>query len=748
MSNRARKQRKNAGLPLVSSMVGSLVVRMATACVGLALLAPPAAADRLVRSADVSAHVTARSVTLRNAAIERRWSRAPLRTTSLVDRRRPRTAWSSGGRDFTLRLAGGVEIASDAFRAREVELGELPGGGLRIAMRLAPRGTATALVPGLEIARTVELRPRVAVLRTQTTIRSAVPLLLAGATLDEVGVGPAAPTLHAFRAGGDWREPAWPGPPLALGDPHAGDWRDTRSAPAGAPLSGPGQWLSLARDGRSLFMVLERNDLPSSRAEYDGRAARVRVDFGRDVLVLGPFEEQAHLESPLPPAAPGRARLVRPGTALELGTALTGVGANADDEPWQAYRAISPPSPRAVVFNSNGVDANLRSTGAKDDVDLATVEQLAPVARRLGVETFVLDDGWQAVSGDWEPDSPAHPEPRWDGNPESKLRPRFPDDRFEAVRRAIAPMKLGLWMSPLHFNPRARAYREHPDWACSPVGHGLALANALDPDSGSNEAGIGQWSAAALPHVESRIREAIEDWGVRYFKFDFLAWLDCAGEGDLYDLHDAFLALIDRLRRDHPGVTFQIDETNDYRLWPFESLTRGPVWFQNGAPGLARLLHNLWALSPYVPTYAIGQGIPTSGHPVDTLLAAALPTHVTFFDDIRELPDAFVERAGRWLRFYRDHRELLGGMAYPLLDDPLAGGWTALQVWNPDAGEGALLVFRQGSPDAERTIALRAFRGPRTLYEAPDGEAVGTITDGTVHVRIPQPDGALVLLIR
>ena len=66
-----------------------------------------------------------------------------------------------------------------------------------------------------------------------------------------------------------------------------------------------------------------------------------------------------------------------------------------------------------MTFNSNGTDANVISTGAKDDMNIATVQQVAPLARRLGVETFILDDGWQAISGDWQPDSPQYPEPRW-----------------------------------------------------------------------------------------------------------------------------------------------------------------------------------------------------------------------------------------------------------------------------------------------------------------------------------------------
>jgi alpha-galactosidase len=325
------------------------------------------------------------------------------------------------------------------------------------------------------------------------------------------------------------------------------------------------------------------------------------------------------------------------------------------------------------------------------------------------------------------------------------------------VHRAIAPMQLGLWMSPMHFNPSSQTFRAHPDWACSPVGHGLAVYNAIDAESGSNEAGIAAWGPAAIAHVESRIRDAIDHWGVKYFKFDFMAWLDCAGQGDFYDMHDAFLAMIDRLRGDHPGVTFQIDETNDYRLFPFESVARGPTWFQNGTPGPERLLHNLWTLSPYVPAFAIGQhflgGQAYKQYPVDTLMAVALPSHITFFSDLRSLPSTVVDHAARWLRFYRHNRHLFDGVVYPLLDDPLRQGWTALQAWDPDAGRGALLAFRQESASATRNIALRNVPAHRRfdLLEAPGGTYFGTVTSAQLtrglHVGIRAKRGARVLLV-
>src|SRR4051794_2135339 len=712
-------------------------------------LGVPAAPAATFRDGYVYARVSATRVVLGNGVAERRWSRRQLRTTALIDKRRGGRDWSRGRStpDFELNVAG-ARIPSGLFRAKRVTVTHLARGGLRVTMRLAGP-------PGLRAVRTAEAYPGIAGFRSQTVLTPAIPLALAGATLEKAAVGAATvPTIHAFRAGSDWREPGYAGPPVGLGDQHPGDWRDTRSAGPGQPLKAPGEWVSAAAGPRSLFMAAEENDFPSSRARYDGRATALELDYARDVISLGPLEENGHVENPLPGPA-GRQRLVAPGARLALPAVFTGFGDHAGDEPWQFHRYLVEhrlaPYPHAVVFNSDGTDSNRISTGAKDDMDFATVQQVAPIARRLGVETFVLDDGWQAASGDWQPDSPQHPEPR------GLYPPRFPDDTFTAVRNEIAPMRLGLWMSPVHFNPAAETYKQHPEWGCTPTGQGTAIANLAQPGDGSNEAGIGQWSPQAFPHVESRIRDAIENWGVRYFKFDFMVWLDCAGAGDLHDYHDAFLAMLDRLQRDHPEATFHTDETNDSRLFPFESIARGPTWFQNGKPDPSLLLHNLWQLSPYVPAAALGQhvlgGDAWKRHPVDTLMAAALLSHMTFISDIRQLPDEVVARAADWIGFYKAHREAFTQLVYPLLADPIAGVWTALQSWNPDAGSGALLAFRQGSDEQQQTIRLRNVPPGRrfNLVSAPDGTSAGTVTSKElrrgIRIELPTKDSARVLVI-
>jgi hypothetical protein len=721
--------------------------------------------------ADVYAVVDGDSVVLGNAVVERRWDLTGFATSSIVDKR-------PGGETFVALLLDGVRLTSDRFAVDDVAVETLPRGGLRVTFALTLAGL-------IDITRIVEAYPGVAGFASRATVSTLVPLAVSGYTLDEVAAGHGhAATIHAFRAGADWRfDEGWN--PVSVGDAHKGDWHVQQSAGMGSKLRAPGEWMSLAGASyRRLFMVMERRDYASSVMSYDGTNAAAVVDLSRDIIYIGPFEENAHIENPTP--LPARHRVIVPGRAMELERVFTGLGVDGDDEPWQFYRYLAEhrmaPYPKAVTFNTNPVDANAISTGAKDDVDFdrfARPGGLADAAREMGVETFIFDDGWQAASGDWCPDSPQCPEPR-----APRFPPRFPDDHFEAVRGVLAgdtsdpndDMSLGLWMNPMEFNPASSAFKTSPLWACAPTGDATAVVNLAQPDDGSNEAGIGVWNPEALglhpdthsptkliDYIEERIRRAIDVYGARYFKFDFLVWADCVGiePVDMYGYHDSFVAMMDRLQADHPEVTLEVDETNDYRLFPFESVARGPSWFQNGSPPTSELLHNLWNLAPYVPGFSLGQHalgnsdeVSTRG--VDQLMAVALGSHITFWTDIDEqLTSAQRQQVKRWTDFYKAYRDDLATFTYPLLADPTAGGWTALQPWNPDAGRGFLLAYRQGGADPLQRIALRGVRGDGafalTSYDPATGSAtsLGTVSAATlrsgIDVTIAQPGGYAII---
>jgi alpha-galactosidase len=89
------------------------------------------------------------------------------------------------------------------------------------------------------------------------------------------------------------------------------------------------------------------------------------------------------------------------------------------------------------------------------NVNLENQKQMAKKAAELGMEMFVLDDGWfhnrnsdKAGLGDWFADQRKFPE---------GLKPLA--DYVHNLG-----MKFGVWFEPEMVNPDSNLYREHPDW--------------------------------------------------------------------------------------------------------------------------------------------------------------------------------------------------------------------------------------------------------------------------------------------
>ncbi len=89
------------------------------------------------------------------------------------------------------------------------------------------------------------------------------------------------------------------------------------------------------------------------------------------------------------------------------------------------------------------------------NVDVESQGKLAQLAAHMGVELFVMDDGWfhgrkddHAGLGDWWPDAEKFP---------NGLKPLI--DQVTALG-----MDFGLWVEPEMVNPDSDLYRAHPDW--------------------------------------------------------------------------------------------------------------------------------------------------------------------------------------------------------------------------------------------------------------------------------------------
>ncbi|WP_028558990.1 alpha-galactosidase [Paenibacillus pinihumi] len=83
------------------------------------------------------------------------------------------------------------------------------------------------------------------------------------------------------------------------------------------------------------------------------------------------------------------------------------------------------------------------------------IEQIAQAGSELGIELFVLDDGWfgkrdgdNSSLGDWVVDK--------------RKLPNGLNDLAERVRNM--DMEFGLWFEPEMISPNSDLYRQHPDW--------------------------------------------------------------------------------------------------------------------------------------------------------------------------------------------------------------------------------------------------------------------------------------------
>src|SRR4051794_17054358 len=167
-------------LPTRIRRLGERIGRLVAGIAGIALAlvaGAPLAHAAAFRDGDVYARVSATRVVLGNDLVERRWTRAHLRTVAVVDKRAGGKRWSRGTPDFTLKV-GGAAIPSGAFSVGPVAVTRLERGGLRVTM-------TSSGPPGLQAIRTAEAYPGVAGFRTQTVLIPTAGLALSGATLEQ-----------------------------------------------------------------------------------------------------------------------------------------------------------------------------------------------------------------------------------------------------------------------------------------------------------------------------------------------------------------------------------------------------------------------------------------------------------------------------------------------------------------------------------------------------------------------------------
>ncbi|MGX7953551.1 alpha-galactosidase [Tsuneonella sp. HG249] len=169
--------------------------------------------------------------------------------------------------------------------------------------------------------------------------------------------------------------------------------------------------------------------------------------------------------------------------------------------------------------------------------DEARIGALAETAADMGVERFVLDDGWfkgrrddRRALGDWTPDPVIYP---------NGLGPLA--RKVEALG-----MQFGLWVEPEMVNPDSDLYRAHPDWV-------LALPDR-DRPTARHQLVLDMRRPDVRDYLFASLDRLLRDAPIGYLKWDHNR--DLAPPGGATQVAGTY-DLISRLRTSHPSVEIE-----------------------------------------------------------------------------------------------------------------------------------------------------------------------------------------------
>ncbi|MGW3197291.1 alpha-galactosidase [Streptomyces sp. NPDC001118] len=375
---------------------------------------------------------------------------------------------------------------------------------------------------------------------------------------------------------------------------------------------------------------------------------------------------------------------------------------------WHAYqRAYVIPDAerdRPVLFNS----WEATNFAISEEQQLTLARQAADI----GVELFVVDDGWfgartgdRAGLGDWTP------------NP----------DRFPQGLKPLADqvhglgMQFGIWVEPEMVNPDSDLYRAHPDWVQYQQGRRRTeLRNQLVLNLAREDVQEYLWE-----QLDTLLSSAPID----YVKWDFnRCFTDAGWPGEPYpqrlwvDHVRALYALVDRLRAAHPQVAFESCSGGGGRIDLGVLSRTDQVWTSDNTDPLDRLaiqhgfsqIHPARVMAAWVtdsPNTQLNGRASTLRFRFVSAMAGVLGVG----GDLTEWTVEELAEARQWVRLYKEIRPVVQhGELYRLR--PPAGGLSAVQYVRGE--ETVVLAWLQAQSYGEPVPALR-LRGldPTASYE-------------------------------
>lgn len=279
------------------------------------------------------------------------------------------------------------------------------------------------------------------------------------------------------------------------------------------------------------------------------------------------------------------------------------------------------------------------------DHDEARIAALAESAAAIGIERFILDDGWfrgrkddTAGLGDWSPDPVKYP---------AGLKPLA--ERVQALG-----MEFGLWFEPEMVNPDSELYRTHPDWA-------LAVPGRERP-TGRNQLVLDLSRSQVRDYLFGAIDALLGEVPIGYIKWDHNR--DLAPAGGAAQVRGTY-DLLARLRAAHPLVEIESCAGGGGRCDAGIAAYTHRFWTSDNIDALSRVPIQRGFLN-FLPPEMMGAHVGASpAHATGRVqslgfrAAVAMPGHFGLELDPRKLEPRDHAALADWIGFYKQWRHLL-----------------------------------------------------------------------------------------
>jgi alpha-galactosidase len=348
--------------------------------------------------------------------------------------------------------------------------------------------------------------------------------------------------------------------------------------------------------------------------------------------------------------------------------------------------------PRPVTLNT--------WEGVYFDHKIENIKAMATSAAKLGIERFVLDDGWfgrrdddTSSLGDWTID-----------------KRKYPDGLGPLVDHVIAQgMEFGLWFEPEMVNRNSDLYRKHPDWILQLPGYPLLESRQqmvldLTRDEVCN-------------HLFGCMDDVLSAYKIAYIKWDMNRDLTHAGDSQgraaISRQTRAAYALMDRIRKAHPDLEIETCASGGGRADYGALQYTHRVWISDCTDALERLSIQQGARR-FLPPEIMGCHIAASpNHQTMRRHTLSFRAIVAFFGHLGvelnplELSETERGELSYWIELHKKHRDLMHGVDSVIIDEPVVDG---RYVFGVMTNEAQLL---------EQTLLIAVAQSTQSLQEQP-----------------------------